>query len=436
MVSPAVNVQDVTVGSYGVKFAVTAYPPNTWTTYNNMLTKSYCVSNPATRNNPKRPNGTRPMSAWNKEWFRATVPVSAWEALPAPDNVSVFFPSTETPPVGDFFTGPGDQAGNRLRCRPPVIQLITADNVARTNVLGKVSQKKWDLGVTAGELKQTAGLVTDLASSMSHAFLDMLNSRRKARETINRFLKDVVRHGDFYQAAKNVGLKDIGLLEALRDKWMQYQFGVRPAVAELDNAAKALDDLIFNLNFDLLIKAKAGHEIRDQVVQQFNVVNAPFTTSVVFDTTVQAHYSVVYKIPIDGVSSLTTLGLDNPGAVLWELTQLSWMFDYVVGVGDWVSSFTAANGLQFIEGCQSRLWQAVSSNVEYNLKPSYKVVWGKMPSKKGISIVAGEFRREIVDPGGVFPAVVPQIKTTLGLVQMANSIFALTNIAGGRPGLR
>lgn len=436
MPSPAVNVQDVIVGSYGVRFAITAYPPNTWITYNNLLTKSLCVSNPQTRVNPRLPNGTRAMSAWNKEWFRATVPVTAWEALPGPGNDSVFYPRTETPVCGDFFTGPGDQAGNRLRLRPPVWKILTAQQVARTNVLNKVSQNKWDLGVTAGELKQTAGLLTDLASSMGHTYLDMLNSRRKARETIDRFLKDVVRQGDFYQAARNVGLRDTGLLEALRDKWMQYQFGIRPVIYDLDSAAKALDDAIWKANHDLLIRAKAGYSFRDRAVEQFNVVNAPFTTSVVFDTDVACHYSVVYKVPTDGVSRLTTFGLDNPASVLWELTQLSWMFDYVVGMGDWLSSFTAANGLLFIEGCQSTMWQAISNNVECNLRPAAKLVWGKAPSTNGVSIVAGEFRREIVDPGGVLPAVIPQIKTTLGVAQMANSIFALTSMAGGRPSLR
>lgn len=43
----------------------------------------------------------------------------------------------------------------------------------------------------------------------------------------------------------------------------------------------------------------------------------------------------------------------------------------------------------------------------------------------------GDFNREVLD-SGLLPAVVPQIKSTLGLTQLGNSLFALSNVFSGR----
>jgi hypothetical protein len=318
----------------------------------------------------------------------------------------------------------------------PRLELV-AQNVAKTRVLGKLSQKKWDLGVTALELRQTAGLVTDLATGMTHTVLGLMDGKGKARSAVNNFLRDVARQGDFYKAAERVGLRNTDVLNRIRDRWMQYQFGVKPLLHDVHDAVTLLSDRLHADGLRVLVAARAGHEMVDTSRTEWFQSAFPGLTeqSVRFREEARVHYSVVYELPTGQVPLYQALGLDNPASITWEATRLSWMFDYAVGVGDWLQSFTATRGLLFREGSVSTLRRLVSSNVDSRRRddaPGYIVEY---PSAKGFYMEHGHFRRELLEHG-VTPAVVPQIKSELGLVQLANSIFALSNVLGGKPGLR
>jgi hypothetical protein len=195
---------------------------------------------PALIRNAKRTDGTRPMSAWSKDWVKAfATPVGlSVRVVPGQRDTEYDITSdsllSEVIPRGPVLPG---QIGtfwlNQTTRWPYAPQLeVYSDQVARTKVLNKLGQKKWDIGVTALELKQTAGLVTDLSVSMVRQVEKMINFRKKSAGQLRRFMRDVRRQGSFSQAAKNVGLTDINLLNDLRATWMQYQFGIKPALMD------------------------------------------------------------------------------------------------------------------------------------------------------------------------------------------------------------
>lgn len=216
---------------------------------------------------------------------------------------------------------------------------------------------------------------------------------------------------------------------------MQYQFGIKPALSDVDSAVTALDTAIHGYENGMLVRAKAGHSTTGRRNVSLPVVNAPFSTVVSFDTEVEVHCSVSYRIPTEGVPLVTTLGLDNPYNIAWEVTRLSWMCDYVVGIGDWLQSFTAANGLEYIDGSMSSTWRSISNQVNVELYDSTNVMWVKRPKTTGLYLESGRFTRELL-ASGLMPGVVPQIKSQMGVTQLANSIFALTSLLGGSRGLR
>lgn len=371
-----------------------------------------------------------------KDWLRVSNPLTTWETRALPGESVWFHPLSTTGIVGALTSDPSDYGqwvANHDRFKP-VTSILVAKSVASTKALNKVAQKKWDLGVTVLEFKQTAGMVADLADSMVGAVDACINVRKKARRQINDLFRRVRVHDDFYRAAAEVGMRDLSLLEDIRSRWMQYQFGIKPAVADIANAGTALDEAIFGHNNGLLVVAKAGHRVTDRTTQMLSTTGAPFTTRIFSNLIVQAHASVSYRVPTDGVSRINLLGLDNPAYLFWEVTRLSWMFDYVVGVGDWLQSFTAANGLEFIEGSLSTTWQSLTTEVQHELSvPGLEFV--KRPSTRGLYIDAGGFNRDLLSHG-LFPGVVPQIKSEMGLVQLANSIFALSTLLTGGPALR
>jgi hypothetical protein len=396
------------------------------------------LRNPETVRNPRRPDGTRQMSGWSKDWFRSVTPATSYGWKPIDGYVGYVEDYSNVPSLS--FLTPGVAINiawlDIAKQVPftPSMQFYT-EQVAKTKVLGKLSQKKFDLGVTALELKQTAGLVNSLAKSMVDTTHSLVNARHSARQKLNSFFRDVRRQGDFYKAAGNVGLTDLRLLEDVRSRWMEYQFGVRPLLRDISDSTEYLAEALHRYGRSVLVKARAGYEDSDIRTISPGSLNNAFEGIARVRETCQVHYSVVYEIPTGSVSELTALGLDNPWSVVWETTQLSWMFDYVIGIGDWLQSFTATNGMVFREGSMSVLRRVASESINFKENIPYRREVTRRPSPKGTWFERGSFSRSVL-ASGITPGVVPQIKSELGLVQLANSIFALSNVFQGKPGMR
>lgn len=408
--------------------------------------RTIALRHPQLVHNAKRPDGTRPMSSWSKDWFQAVGKPTSWGVRPKPGTTAWCADATnDTVLSGTLYTSqPSTPAAlalwwENLNAVVPFSPslAVASDQVARTKVLGKLSQKKWDIGVTALELKQTAGLVTDLSVSMVSQVENLINFRKKSRRQLNEFFRDIRRQGSFDKAAVNVGLTDISLLNDLRSAWMQYQFGVKPALMDIDNAVTFLADAIHQSDYKVLVRAKAGHTSDRDYVGRASGMNPTVGMVVVaprLRETCTTHYSVVYELPTGHVRTRTALGLDNPGAIAWEVTRLSWMVDYVVGVGDWLQSFTATNGMVFREGCRSTLRRVITMGFDVTGVSSNGIL-SPAPDLSGSFFERGTFRRELL-ARDVTPAFMPQIKSQLGLVQLANSLFAMSSVLGGKPGLR
>lgn len=432
------------VDTYSVRFGsgsykTRGYPALPWgaPVNRNYIYTVQGVRHPALVRNPRRPDGTRPMSAWSKSWIQVVAAPTKWGVVAKPGhNVQEIqvsgIPAFSNVPMN------WDVASSWLPFTP--LLEISSDQVARTKVLQKLSQKKWDIGVTALELKQTAGLVTDLSVSIVKQVEKIINSRKRMRGKLNSFFRDVRRQGSFDKAAMNVGLTDVSLLEDVRGQWMQYQFGIKPAIMDVDNAVTWLADAVTQSNYKVLVSARAGHESNDERLLSVGSWAGDVRLRARSREVCQTHYSLVYELPTGHVSTRQALGLDNPGNIAWEVTRLSWMVDYVVGVGDWLQSFTATNGMVFREGCKSRLRRVSSLEFIADGAINSSIARGQStlspyPASAGSFFERGDFERTLLK-SGLIPAFVPQIKSELGLVQLANSLFAMSSVLGGKPGLR
>lgn len=433
MPSPAQNTLSAVVHTGKVTYWGAWYPPEYRPSVNlPVVQRSQALQCPATVVNVPV-NGIRKMSAWNKRWFRSHCAPQSYE-LSQTGNFWYKYQAVVPVNLAPSATHTGtfwDLVGRWWPWTPTME--FSADNEARTKCLGKLSQKKWDLGVTVAELRQTAGLVTDLATSMAKTVESLINSRRSARQQVDSFFSKVRKHGSFDQAAREVGMTDTKLLDTLKDRWMQYQFGVRPLLGDVDDATTYLADRLAD-KVPFIVRAKAGSERVDTYMGARNCSSDGFSLITIkprIEESCQVHYSVAYEIPTGQVSDLASLGLDNPWNVAWESTLLSWMADYVVGTGEWLQSFTATNGMIFREGCRSRLRTLTATEWIISSGSSAGVSVDRAPVLNRILLERGDFDRELLD-SRLLPAVVPSIRSTLGLTQLGNSLFALSNVFSGK----
>lgn len=127
---------------------------------------------PATVRNPVREDGSRAPSAyWTKRVF-VELPAVSGAAIPYPtpcgssgDNFAVFKEATAIPRAGSIL-GLRKQDYITVFCHGSFTK-ATVDGIARTNFLNKLAsasgKDQVQLGVALGELRETAGMITDLS---------------------------------------------------------------------------------------------------------------------------------------------------------------------------------------------------------------------------------------------------------------------------------
>ena len=62
------------------------------------------------------------------------------------------------------------------------------------------------------------------------------------------------------------------------------------------------------------------------------------------------HVSLVYKVQNPHLAELSSLGLVNPLEIVWEVTKYSFVVDWFLPIGPWLSALTADVGLSFVTG--------------------------------------------------------------------------------------
>lgn len=399
-----------------------------------VMQQSFCQRRPEVIRNLPDKWGHRDPSPWSHDWFRYTTRPTSFETRNQPGKHSWFHPAgSMTVPHSALLYG---GLGNRSYYQPTPALQLNVDNTARTRVLNEVGAKKWDLGVTAGELRETVLLGADLCKQVlsSARNLEKEFGQQIAREVArsrNMARRPTVYERRLLREGTRKARSQAAVYEAARNQWMQYNFGLRPLARDVHDATNALNNLI---GAPIIVYGRAG---ASQSYKRRRTVT-PSNCLWQFDEEVNGefavHYSVQYESGTDGVSSLTQLGLDNPWSVGYELARLSWLLDYAVGVGEWLSSWTALNGMKFRKGSITKIWRATSSLVQGSVKlePSGNnpQIWVLKP-KPSWALDAGRMERGVIT-APLTPAFAPQIKNQLGMLQLANSLFVLSQFAGRR----
>lgn len=208
-----------------------------------------------------------------------------------------------------------------------------------------------NLGVAFGERKRTADLILGTAAELGAAFgrvkrgdikgaLDGL--ARGDRSLADRLWKDPRRRrvADDDNRPK---LKDAG------NRWLQLQYGWDPLVGDIIGAAESLAKraekpwpvkvaISRSFKYD-------GYNAKPE--EQWNTCPLRRRESAIYTR----KYVYFFTQSYEHLSSLAAYGITNPAAVAWELLPWSFVYDWVLKIGEWIDTFDATAFLAFQKGC-------------------------------------------------------------------------------------
>lgn len=210
-----------------------------------------------------------------------------------------------------------------------VAQVPLQSNTALIAARNRMKNMKIDLGVAFAERKATSRMLGDTARRLALAARDL-------------------QRGQFRNAARRLGIRgNPGLPRGSNwtNHWLQLQYGWKPLLSDVYGACDALSK---REKSDWRVTAKARR--MEDSTSQYGPTNAGGTRNGDYSylCEVVLHKGVFVRIDAipdnDLTMTLSSLGVTNPLSVAWELVPYSFVVDWVIPVGAWLSSIDAMLG--------------------------------------------------------------------------------------------
>lgn len=269
--------------------------------------------------------------------------------------------------------------------------------IVENELLSKVRNTQVDLGVALGEYKETAKTFVQSA----HWVLNTLRNVRRRSFNVEEAFRDLA----------NVRGRPTRVRDDFRDfasvssnLWLMYSYGIRPLIKDVYDACSALQKRYQEKPPRKRVKAN-----------RFESVSA-FAKGGAYSNLVRGSISMKGEIgfAIDNplLKTLDECGVLNPLSVAWELVPLSFVVDWFIPVGKFLTNVVPPQGVSYIDGWISYNARGSTHN-ETNLS-YWKTKADTRETLKG-RIILSSFPR--------YHVVVPDLSLTKSQVASATALL-------------
>ena len=216
-------------------------------------------------------------------------------------------------------------------------------NLTQAALVNKVvsNAPNWDVMTDLAEGKETVGLLTstaskfiNIASMVKHR--DVSGLLKFLKKKNSRFNRRKLRR-ELYQ--QTLGGKGVRVIDAMSNLWMNYRYGFMPMIYSMTDALIA-----FNASF------AAGYRLTEQVTISDTIFSSKSEVGngagngfkAKYDSTRSVQGSIRKKAYFDYTDAMWARLVGNPiyavARSAWEVTPFSWVYDWFVGVGDYLNN--------------------------------------------------------------------------------------------------
>jgi len=265
---------------------------------------------------------------------------------------------------------------------------------AQLAILQALKEQRVNTGITLGERKETSALILDAARRIGTSF------RALKRGDLKRALDAVSNTSDASRILRELQRPPKGPSKgslklnrfSLSNEALVVQLGWKPLLADVYNYAE-------------MLAAKANDPARTKTsASRSHRWSGPFGASeqwqgVPVDRTEYGIYTekyvLYYPVHNEFTKTLAELGITNPLSWLYELTALSFVFDWFLRVGDFIDVLDATVGLTFEKGCKTTFEKC---RVRYRCKGSVGDDSSNTYVSGSASKLHVDVRREVYQP--------------------------------------
>lgn len=219
--------------------------------------------------------------------------------------------------------------------------------------------KKFDsnIAVTVAELPKTLALIASSAARLATAA-----SRLKRFDVHGAFQALGITNRNHLRKlgkqSRNFSRKPIGRRDFASQAWLEMTYGWQPLLQEIEAAANDLSEAWDEAGADILIRG-AG-KVSGPAIHANDWAGSD-TVYKECSETARVGYVIYADVFDTSQRHMSGAGVQDLASVAWELTPFSFVIDWFIPIGNWISSLTALDGLKFIKGSRSFKYEVIGS---------------------------------------------------------------------------
>jgi len=282
-------------------------------------------------------------------------------------------------------------------------QKAVAINSVLVKGFGKIAEAKVNLAVAYAEASKTSDLILDTARRIDRAYR-------------------AFRKGNLKVVARELNITP----KRLHKSWLEYKYGWMPLLMDVKGAAEffAQQHVVRPPRFKVTAREEfTKNSDFSSNLQGYGGLPGDWHITTLGSYNMKATVKFHCELTNPHLAELQQLGLTNPLLVAWELVPFSFVFDWFIHVGDYLTGLTALNGVtirhQMLSVEDSRGW------TQYG-PPTVRVDSTYRYNHSGWNWAASDRRytrsNNFAAPWGLYPPVTnsfnfPKLVTSLALLR-------------------
>jgi len=247
---------------------------------------------------------------------------------PAEHSYEMYLDSTHAELIGlkTFFDpqGPTYFYTSDAWCIPSYLSTWTSNDDLKmlSQLREKILGSTFNAATSMAELPQTLKTIFTAAGALAGAYG---HARKGNFKSAGKSLAK-------YEKSQGRGLK--GAARNIGSNWLEFQYGVRPLLNDVYDAAQTLAHLMsFPMRRTYTVTRRRYGSIYPQAQSAVSYNEA------------QAFTQVKIKAIVEEVNILGALGLNDPAGVVWEKLPYSFVIDWFIPIGDYLAAAGLARNL-------------------------------------------------------------------------------------------
>lgn len=291
---------------------------------------------------------------------------------------------------------------------------------AQYKALERVKSQQVNLPVLAAEATKTVSLIGETARRLALAYRSLRRGAlnecahilgvpltiSKGRE--RRFRSDYARNGQ----------------EAASKEWLALQYGWTPLLYDIHGSALALAELSYDPGYNYYtVTGVARNRKFSKSIRAISI--SPYAEAdELVEVYAQCRFVIKFTHDSPSFERFRQLGFTNPALVAWELVPYSFVVDWFIDIGGWISGFDALAGINVISTSESlRIIKKAAVLANGNHSTIYESVSGSDSGKH-------VFKERRINPSTIPYA--PTFSPELGVKRALSGIALLTQAFGRR----